>query len=638
MLEKRYIDLFQQLKEDEYQTALCLAQKINVSDKTARTLLKDLSRIFKEHGAFIEIKHGQGYRLQITNPKQFTVYINEEINQGIDELPNSVEERVLYIKEYLLKNSEYIKLDDLSEELYISRKTITNDLKKIEDDIKKYNLQLIRKPNYGVKIQGDEFDLRLCLASCMGMKYGTKGLTVDSQEKMDEIAISINSILQQNEFQISNVALQNLLIHIFIAIERIRENHQIVIDDDQLSPFSLENEILLASELAKAIEQKISITFPKSEIKYLAIHLAGKRIYRSSKQGKNFVISQNIDNLVTEMLEKIYESFKIDFRDNLDLRMSLSQHMVPLEVRLRFDMTMKNPLLMEIKERFLLAYSIATFACGILGKHYGKILDENEIGYFAMSFELALERDKYNIRKKNILVVCSSGVGSAQFLKYKYLEKFGNYINQIETCDVHRVSKKNLDSIDYIITTVPISEKVKVPILEVQYFLENKDVKNVIQVLTKDSGGSISQYYSEDLFFTGLNLSTKEDVLEYLCQRIQEVEDVPEDFQAAVLEREKIAPTSFGNLVAIPHPSRTLSKRTFASVAILKQPINWDNQEVQVVFLISIENHPSKEIQKFYKTTSKLLINKNLISELLRKSNFETLISLLNLVESEMED
>lgn len=636
MIDKRLIDLFENLSRDKYQSALYLSKALEVSDKTIRKLIKQLNEIIQYSGASIEVKHGYGYRLSIEDEEMFKNYLKREFKEKASEIPNTSEERIEYIKEYLLKSDDYIKLDELSEELYISRKTITNELKKIEQELNSYNLKLVRKPNYGIKINGEEFDLRLCRASCIAIKCSSKKISTEDKRCMEDIASVIHTCLHRCDFNISDVALQNLLVHIFVAIERIKEEHNIVFQEEQLEQFSLESELILANKIAKEIEKKFNISYPKSEIKYIAVHLAGKKIYDSQKE-KNLVVTQKIYDLVTEMLEKIYESFKIDFRDNLELRMSLSQHIVPLEVRLEFDMTLRNPMIKEIKERFLLAYSIATFACGVLGQAYGKQLEEDEIGYFAINFALALERDKYDIRKKNILVVCSSGKGSSQFLKYKYIERFGKYINEIQTCDVHSISKVNMKYIDYIFTTVPISEKVSAPILEVQYFLEDEDVKNVINVLTKNSAGTISNYYSEDLFIKNLECKTKEEVLHYMCSLIKEKEDVPKNFEKAVLERQKIAQTEFGNYVAIPHPCKTLSKRTFACVAILKEPIIWEKEEVQIVFLVSIENNPSKEIQKFYKTTSKLLINKQYISELRKNKDFETLIKLLRKVESEMK-
>ena len=636
MLDRRYFKLFKLLKEDEYLTASFLAQSIQVSDKTARNLLSKLAYVLEGYNVQIEIKHGKGYRICINDGSEIDKVISKVFLKKEDGIPNSTEERVKYLKEYLLGLNRYCKLEELSQALYISRKTITADLKKVEEDIKKYNLNIDRKPNHGIKICGSEFDFRSCIVSCI-LNLDNYEWERKYNEEMNRIKGYIVGILQKYEIKLSDIAFQNLIVHMYVMLQRIESGFEIYLEENQLNQFSLEKELVTADEIAKKISENMGILISIQEIKYIAIHLAGKKIYDSSfKNEKNIIITKEIDKLVTEMLNRIYESFKIDFRDNLELRMSLSQHIVPLEVRIKFDMKLNNPLLQEIKEKYFLAYYIANFACGIISQHYNKNLDENEIGYFALSFALALERDKYDIRRKTILIICSSGKGSTQLLKYKYLDQFGKYIEDIKTCDVHGINKINMNEIDYIFTTVPIKEKVKVPILEVQYFLESEDVKNVMHILRTSPNDTILKYYSPNLFVSDLDLNTRKDVINYICDEIEKVEEIPTDFREAVFEREKIAQTEFGNYVAIPHPCRTLSKRTFAYVAILKEPIIWESQEVQVVFLISIEDKPSKEIQKFYKITSKLLINKQYISELIKNNNFTTLTKLLHKIEEEM--
>ena len=44
---------------------------------------------------------------------------------------------------------------------------------------------------------------------------------------------------------------------------------------------------------------------------------------------ENLVIPQEVNRIVSDMIEHIYEAFRIDFRDNLELRMGLCMHMVP---------------------------------------------------------------------------------------------------------------------------------------------------------------------------------------------------------------------------------------------------------------------------------------------------------------------
>ncbi len=70
------------------------------------------------------------------------------------EIPDSPIERNQYILKYILYNNTYIKLEDLANSLYVSKFTILNDIKRIKPILLKYNLILVSKPYYGVKIEG----------------------------------------------------------------------------------------------------------------------------------------------------------------------------------------------------------------------------------------------------------------------------------------------------------------------------------------------------------------------------------------------------------------------------------------------------------------------------------------------------
>lgn len=132
--------------------------------------------------------------------------------------------------------------------------------------------------------------------------------------------------------------------------------------------------------------------------------------------------------MVSQMLDAVYEAFLFDFRSDLELRMNLAQHIVPLAVRLQYNMKLKNPLLKDIKARFPMAYAIALHSSSILTERYGHELKDDEVGYLALAFALAIERQNTELPKKNILIVCASGKGSAQLLHYRYRQEFGSYV------------------------------------------------------------------------------------------------------------------------------------------------------------------------------------------------------------------
>ena len=56
----------------------------------------------------------------------------------------------------------------------------------------------------------------------------------------------------------------------------------------------------------------------------------------------------------------------------------------------------------------------------------------------------------------------------------------------------------------------------------------------------------------------------------------------------SVFKREEMSTTELGNMVAIPHAMSNDSEEAVVSVMILKKPILWENEKVQVVLLLNV--------------------------------------------------
>lgn len=105
--------------------------------------------------------------------------------------------------------------------------------------------------------------------------------------------------------------------------------------------------------------------------------------------------------------------------------------MVPLDIRMRYNIPLKNPILAQIQRQYAFAYTVAVCACSVLSSHYGKAMPEDEIAYLAVLFALAMEQRDRPSRRYNIVVVCVSGRGTSQLFLYNYKRAFGKYINRI---------------------------------------------------------------------------------------------------------------------------------------------------------------------------------------------------------------
>lgn len=138
----------------------------------------------------------------------------------------------------------------------------------------------------------------------------------------------------------------------------------------------------------------------EKECYYTAVYIAGKRILNEeSSFNTNVVSSEELDHLISRILEAINLTYQVELRNDLNLRIMLVQHLKPMEIRLKYGIPVENVFGTEVKDRYILAYQMAQLASTVLADHYKKQLPEDEIVCIAMYFALALE-------EKNSVLSC----------------------------------------------------------------------------------------------------------------------------------------------------------------------------------------------------------------------------------------
>ena len=162
-------------------------------------------------------------------------------------MPQTPKGRELYLLNDLLNRSDWITLDALSDVLYVSHKTISGDIKYVEEVLGRFDLSLARRPHYGIRVVGREVDRRLCLASLV--INGENGISQTGARPDDaivaEVSHCIEEVLQGEDVVLDTIARQSLVVHVVIAIKRIRQDCYIpmspetsAIEEDDLFGFS----------------------------------------------------------------------------------------------------------------------------------------------------------------------------------------------------------------------------------------------------------------------------------------------------------------------------------------------------------------------------------------------------------------
>lgn len=641
------------------QTPKELAAYLGVTTRTLRTYVSTANKDL-DQAAQICLSQG-GYVLVIYDQEAFDAWSRAQGSAFWGEIPSTPSGRIFFLMNDLLSRSDWITLESLADALYCSRRTVANALAGAETYLNRFGLELERRPHRGIRIRGSEVRRRICMANITLDRMAADGsleervssqraglpeegarMPVHHDFQLDVIARCVDAATGAANYQINTVAYQNLLVHIAIAIVRIRAQRYAPGDTEHISQLKTSAVWAVATDIAARVSEALQVELPESEVAYIAIHLAGKHAVfpvdghsAPADQDGSDSPAPSVDDAVSEeawdvasrMVEAVDQVFSLSLAHDLELRMNLARHLGPLSVRLRYRMRMENPLLADIRSRYPFAYACALEASRVLVETYDREVSEDETGYLALAFALAIERSRMSsARPKNVLVVCASGMGSAQLLAIRCREEFGDQLGSIETCDVSQLDRVDFSSIDYVFTTVPLPVAVPVPVREVGYFLDKRDVDSVRDLLQERADAvDVLSHFDERLFFPHLQASSPTEAIVQLSRWCRDIENVSPRFTDYTLQREASASTAFGNGVAMPHPLTAASERTFVCVGLADEPISWGGQQVSVILLISVCSDGAEDLHAFYDALLSFASDKDAVASLLEQRDFDTL-------------
>lgn len=638
MLTQRQKNIvFYLLKSVKPITARWIAKQLGVSDRTIRKECKDIQIESSSLGFELHLIRGKGYQIQINDEELFNSEFNVQIEKENGPLFTDFTDqhtRVVYLLKQFLLNNGYIKLEYFEEEMFVSKSTIQNDLKQVRKILASYHLKLLHRPHYGLYIHGDEYQKRLCLANYMHNQQlnsdsNRSQLLVFKEDLYKKIHTIIIKKVNQYKIEISDISLENLATHITIACKRIEEGFLIEdTEGNHLEAFSFEK--IVAKEIVQEVEAITDLLFPATEINYIVIHLAGtKLIHKDSLTAYSKL--DEVESIMECMLSRLKREMDWDLYHDYEFIQAMILHIRPAMNRLRYKMNIRNPLLQAIKFKYPLAFEGAVIASKCMKDYLTMEIGEHEIAYLALHIGVALERMKSKNRKaKRVILVCASGVGSAKLLYYRLENIFEQEIEIADTINYYRLEGYDLSSIDFIISTVPIKEPVGIPIQIVSTFLEETDITGIRKHLSAAIKMNDS-YLDSKRIFLKQNLDTREEVIHFLCENLSNQNLVTEGYEELVLDRENAAPTSFGNLIAVPHPTIPVTKETFWTFCTLNRPIAWsNNQMVQLVCLLNISAVKKGELDKMYRKLISIMEDQQLVQQLIHCEEIEDFIRLLN--------
>lgn len=623
------------LVQDGYTNYADLSSRLSISSRTLMREMDAIKPTLKKAHLGIQTKKGAGF--MITGSREDKEAFLASIKGDTAATQNKSERRMLLGVD-LLNAKQPEKLIYYASRYEVSEATISHDLDELEHLLEPFDITLVRKPGFGIRVEAEENKRRQALSwlSQNAMSMAAKSEGFDRYNVQDVIAAMTNnsaSTLKQvlnidilegilevfedhdEELDLGGMAYSSytgLLIHLMIAVDRLQKNLGLKDNPEIRNLVSDKAAEEKASRIAGLLSEKFAVSFTPAEEDFIAIHLQTAKPAVAVSEA----FDENMDLIYRMLLEFKKAGYNL-FSDK-ELYASLSSHLTPVLARLRCNLPIANPLLLQIQQQFPEVYGLSALAADALEKETGLKMNADEIGYLALHFAAALERSKTKaFGKVKVGVVCASGIGLSALLCAR-LRQIADSEVEIEPLAMDQADKQN---IDLIVSSFHLPGA-----LQVSPILEKKDeeafLAEINRIRTAGRNNARPRQSSVDIgeLVTGLQdfihsieiadldrLMTKEQIIETLVGNLEYADAAKQ----AVLHREAMASNIYSDLhLALFHAAIPEAGKPVLKLARFIRPEckNEEFASIDLVVLMIVKKPEKPWIQDMLSTFSAKLI------------------------------
>ncbi|MBQ8987906.1 MAG: BglG family transcription antiterminator [Lachnospiraceae bacterium] len=481
-----------------------IADDIGVSKRTVQREFEYLELCIKRYG--LKLTNHKGIGVEIQGSPENIEKLREDL--GDQQYPDAADRegrrrRLLF---ELLRDRTPHKLFYYSQLLGVSEATAGSDMDALCPWLEESRLGIVKRPGYGVILEGDERDyreaMRRFIEETAGQSdaYSSGDITgeIFAEALLDAADSGIYSLLEGdtvrrvdkvlrglNEpkiLQLADSAYAGLVIHISIVIERLQQGAALKSVPPEMGDLEFWDDYDLAVRILEAMEKEFEILIPRGELSYVLLHIRGAKMAYTGEE-QEFPSDLGDDRLLP-MIDRMIDVYNKDIANELkedeEFLRGLLVHLRPVLVRLSTGLRIHNPILEDIKEEYAEIFEACRRAAQVITEETGYEVNEEEVGFLAMHFGAAQERVKENkqyTRKVNIGIVCASGFGVARLMMTRLKDKLGDKAI-LKAYGKGEINKYVITGTDFFVSTMNL-DQLPVDYLQVSPLIPPKDLNKI---------------------------------------------------------------------------------------------------------------------------------------------------------------
>lgn len=559
--ENRIAEILKNIEMQSVCSVESLAAKLDVSSKTIRNDIKELNCLL---GGYAYISNNKGECKLIV----FTPYGYSEIRNKIctqDDIFNSSQTRMAYMFWQLMHAKEPYLTDDLSEEMKVARTTTISDLNRLRKAIDKYDLKIKGKANSGLKLCGNEFNIRMfVLENIYEHLYLNFPLGKTIRERLYDF---------QDRLSMDALGFGFFFRFFVVMIQRIESGHKITELEQKYKDLYESSAYNIVDEFLNEIEQVKGYKISKEERLFLSISVAGMRTPANTAEIEQKInISEGVADMIVEMLDRIQQELDVTVIAN-ELFDDFVYHVFFMINRLKYGFHIYNPMVDDFKNKYSVAYKMAEIGKEVLEERAHIKMTEDEMGFLAAYFGVFLVEQEPEKKRCKIAIVCGSGKIIGRLIENQLKKVFTDVEPEFETF-YGEFDETKKDCYDYIVTTTPLNLDTDIPVVFMDEVFDREYIQRKFENIRylAEAGHSIRKgidslfmnLLDETRFFVLDSESTYDENIDRMVISLTNQGELDAGFSQRVREREKRSTMVLDRNIAFPHTKNMLSKLTLA--------------------------------------------------------------------------
>ena len=479
-MKKRSTEILQRLLKNpkEELELRKLTAEYRISEKTLKSDIQEMMEFTRE-ADFNSALFCDSHRLGLTDRQCIRNLMDAVYSMDPYQYKMSPEERKVYITIVLLYHNGYYSMQQLADELYVTRNTIINDCRLVDDYLKKYEISFVAKSKKGILVRAEEEKIQNLLIHMFqelipSIRYEETFFVRFITRKagfiytLKDVIYHMNCFSGDNNTIFAKDIFFEIAICIFIMVNRLQQTEH-ALEEQDLSSLQLDT---IGKMVSYVVEELGYSSLGRGGVLAIERQILLRSLHPQIQSMNDFELYCVICHFLLEISREI----DVDIQADQLLIESLISHIKGMNNWSDGDCEWNMGY--EASGDFLRLRNLAEGKFYILENYLKYMLTSRMKDSIIIHICAALLRGRKNSNPLAVIISCPGSMATSKYLEAQVKNYFNFYVAGTMTTRQVEEAKGHFEDADFIISTVPIQDSV-LPVIVVSPLITVEDINNI---------------------------------------------------------------------------------------------------------------------------------------------------------------